>query len=61
MTSQDPSPATAPDHPLVSRAPRWKIWVVRLVVFSLIFVFLMGAFGALGSLVERFFIAIYTD
>ncbi len=61
MTSQDPSPTPEADHPLLSRAPRWKIWVVRLVMFSVMFVFLMTAFGAIGSIVERFFIALYTD
>lgn len=48
-------------HPLASVAPRWRIWLVRAGMFSVMFVMLLLAFSALGSIVERFFIALYTD
>lgn len=55
-------PATEPRAPLVTGRPiRGRIWLVRVVVFSVVFVFLMSVFTVLGSIVESFFVTLYTD
>jgi len=53
--------AETQSHPLASDQYRWKIWTVRFAVFSLVFIGLLGAFSVLGTIVEQFFIALYTD
>ena len=49
------------ESPFGPRQPRWRIWVVRVVVFTLAFVMLMATFSFLGTIVEKFFIMISTD
>ncbi len=65
MTDSDPTTTTPPsssrEHPLGAKTSPWKLWGVRIVVFCVMFAFLMVAFAALGSLVERFFVALYVD
>lgn len=60
MNTTDSTPQKKPE-PMVSTASRWKLWGMRVVVFSLVFVFLLTGLTALGSIVERFFFALYTD
>lgn len=54
-------PTSAPEHPLGAPVARWKLWLVRLAVFSVVFVVLMSVFSYMGGIVERFFIALYSD
>lgn len=55
------TPQKARPHPFGPNQPRWRVWLLRGIVFSVTFAMLMGAFSALGVIVEKFFLAIYTD
>ena len=59
MPMTDPTPDPLEARPVST--PRWKIWLVRVVVFSLMFSFLLTSLSFIGSIVERFFFALYTD
>ncbi len=61
MNPESASKQSTPEHPFAVQQSRWKIWLVRVGVFSLMLFGLISAFSFLGSIVERFFIALYTD
>jgi hypothetical protein len=48
-------------HPLGPDLPRWRRWLTRVTVFSVIFVLLITAMAAVSKIVERFFIILYGD
>ncbi len=50
-----------PHHTLGSNQPRWRRWLARAVVFSLMFVLLMTVFSSMSQIVEKFFITLYVD
>jgi hypothetical protein len=40
---------------------RWRLWLTRVAVFSVTFVLLMSLFTGLATIVEKFFILLYTE
>jgi len=50
-----------PNHPFGSDQPRWRLWLARLVIFGLTFALLLTVFSAMGVIVEKFFVLIYTE
>jgi hypothetical protein len=61
MSHETTDTKASTESPFGPRQSRWRIWVVRVVVFTLAFVMLMVTFSFLGTIVEKFFIALYTD
>jgi hypothetical protein len=50
-----------PPHPFGPRQSRWRVWLARIVMISLLFVVLLTFFNLMGVIVEKFFVTIYTD
>lgn len=49
------------EHPFGPSRPIWRIWLVRVVVFSVTFSLLMSALTFVGTIVKKFFIVLYTN
>jgi hypothetical protein len=61
MNPTETKPPVPKEPLLASVTPQWKSWLVRLVVFTVAFGFVLVALTALGSIVESFFITLYTE
>lgn len=60
--SQQTSPSQSPtEHPFGPKQPRWRVWLIRAVVFTITFSVLMFGLSALGTIVEKFFFMLYTE
>ena len=46
---------------LGSKQSVWRLWLTRVVVFSVTFVLLMTVFSGVADIVESFFVMLYTE
>lgn len=44
-----------------TRRPGWRRWLARVAIFCVTFVFLMTALSFVASIIEKFFVVLYTE
>ena len=61
MADRQEEPNEIPRHPFGVSQPGWRLWAARLTIFSVTFALLLVVLSAVGGIVEKFFILLYTE
>lgn len=60
MKNQEVKTDEGPRLGLGSTQSVWRLWLTRVVIFSVTFVLLMTVFSGVADIVESFFVTLYT-
>ena len=64
-SEDDPMPVSESENiPRLALGPNrslWRLWLTRVVIFSVVFVLLVSVLSLASGIVERFFILLYTE